>query len=184
MTTPQQAREQRFASLYADTYADVLRFVQRRAGPGPAEDVAHEAFLVAWRRLDEVPTRQSDARAWLFGTARNCLLNSSRGQVRRDALGVRIAETMPAVTHASDDLVAHYVDLAMAWRRLRPEEQEVLSLAIWDDLTSPQAGRVLGISSAAYRIRLHRARQSLRQLMEAPSPSAHLADRPATETTT
>jgi hypothetical protein len=51
------AREQRFASLYASTYADVLRFVQRRAGPDHAEDAVHEAFLVAWRRLDVVPGR-------------------------------------------------------------------------------------------------------------------------------
>lgn len=36
------------------TYADLLRFVQRRAGPSPAEDVVADAFMVVWRRLDEL----------------------------------------------------------------------------------------------------------------------------------
>lgn len=41
----------RFRAFYADSYADVLRFVRRRTPPGRAEDVTAEAFLVAWREL-------------------------------------------------------------------------------------------------------------------------------------
>ncbi|NCT90350.1 sigma-70 family RNA polymerase sigma factor [Cellulomonas sp. APG4] len=176
MTDLRRAREERFADLYDATYADVLRFVQRRAGPGRAEDVVHEAFLVAWRRLDDVPPRPDDARAWLFGTARRCLLNDRRGEARRDALMVRIATAPSSAEQLTADDVARHVDLAAAWRRLTADEQEVLALAVWEDLPSPQAGRVLGISAVAYRLRLHRARRRLRRLLDPePAPGATTA---------
>ena len=66
---------------------DVLRFAQRRVHPSHAEDVVAEAFLVAWRRLDDAPPRSADLRAWLFGITRNHLLNARRGQDRRDVGG-------------------------------------------------------------------------------------------------
>lgn len=168
-------RHQRFRALFDDAYADVLRFVRRRTDPGEAEDVAAETFLVAWRRLDQVPGRPGDARAWLFGVARHCLLNARRGQIRREALAVRIADDHaapddPRCADVAGDLVARRLDLAAAWHRLSDAEQEVLALAIFDDLPSPQAARVLGTTAAAYRLRLSRARRALRGYLD-PTPA-------------
>ena len=99
-----------FVDLYERAYGDVVRFAQRRAGTH-AEDVAADAFLVAWRRLDELPVDPDDARAWLFGIARNVMLNHRRGAERRDALTVRVAQVGPSlVTDEDADLVAHRVD--------------------------------------------------------------------------
>jgi RNA polymerase sigma-70 factor (ECF subfamily) len=168
-------REARFRALYADAYADVLRFAQRRVDRSHAEDVTADAFLVAWRRLDDTPNKPDDVRAWLFGIARHCLHNTLRGQGRRDALAVRVAETVPsgrAVDGLNADPVAQRLDLAAAWRRLSETDQEALSLTVFEDLTSPQAARVLGITPTAYRLRLLRARRALhRQLDLAEFPS-------------
>ncbi|MEU4693526.1 sigma-70 family RNA polymerase sigma factor [Actinoplanes sp. NPDC023714] len=155
-------RESRFRALYADAYEDVLRFAQRRVDHSHAEDAVADAFLVAWRRFDEAPDRDGDLRAWLFGVARNCLLNARRGRDRRSALAVRLAD--PAVVF--DDGSDLRVDLAAAWKRLSDTEQEALALAVFEDLTSAQAARVLGISATAYRLRLLRARRSLRRHLE------------------
>ncbi|HEX4812221.1 MAG TPA: sigma factor [Nonomuraea sp.] len=78
--------------MYEKVYPDLLRFVQRRAHPDHAEDVVADAFLVVWRRLDELPRFHDDARAWVFGITRNLLLNQQRGEQRRRALGVRLAD--------------------------------------------------------------------------------------------
>lgn len=177
----EQNREARFSRLYELAYTDVLRFIQRRAGPDHAEDIVHEAFLAAWRRLDELPIKHDDARAWLFATARNCLLNNQRGQARQGALAVRIAARTPIYTDAEAELTHQRIDLTSAWQRLRPEYQEVLAMTIWEDLSSSQAGQVLGISSAAYRIRLHRARKSLRHELDASPFPAPLAGSLMTE---
>ena len=160
-------REERFRALYAAAYVDVLRFAQRRVHPSHAEDIIGDAFLVAWRRVDEVPGKPDDARAWLFGITRHCLLNSLRGQGRQDALAVWIAETAPAaVTDGPEDAAVQRLELAAAWARLNAGEQETLSLTVFEELTSTQAARVLGISAASYRLRLMRARRALRRHLD------------------
>src|SRR4051812_20442146 len=84
--------EHAFRSLYEALYPDLLRFVQRRDHTGRAEDVVADAFLVVWRRLDDLPRAHDDARAWIFGITRNILLNNHRGEQRRQALSVRLAD--------------------------------------------------------------------------------------------
>ena len=165
---PEEAREARFRAVYEATYDDLLRFVQRRVHRDHAEDVAADVFLVAWRRLDSMPDGTAEARPWLFGLARATLLNHRRGSRRRDALAVRLADTALVEPAASgDELAASRLDLAAAWTRLSASEQEALSLTVWDGLTSAEAGSVLGCSATAYRIRLSRARRSLRRHLEA-----------------
>jgi RNA polymerase sigma-70 factor (ECF subfamily) len=52
---------------------------------------------------------------------------------------------------------------------LREGDRELLTLIAWEELTPREAAKALGISSAAARTRLHRARRRLR---------ARLAERP------
>jgi RNA polymerase sigma-70 factor, ECF subfamily len=174
MTTPDRQREERFTALYADAYEDVLRFAQRRVHPSHADDVVAEAFLVAWRRIEDAPRLPGDRRAWLFGIARHCLLNARRGHGRSEALTVRLAEAVPAegAAGSSDaDLIALRIDLTAAWRGLGADQQEVLALAVFENLTSHQAGRVLGITAMAYRLRLMRARHALRRRLDRAHPA-------------
>jgi len=170
-------REVRFRALYADAYGDVLRFAQRRVHPSQAEDVTADAFLVVWRRLDDAPVKPEDVRAWLFGIARHCLLNTRRGDGRRDALAVRVAEAPPPAGLAEGldaDLVAQRMDLAAAWRRLSDTHQEALSLTVFENLTSTQASVVLCISPVSYRLRLLRARRALRRQLDLTEGSSHV----------
>ena len=157
--------------MYVDAYDDVLRFVQRRTLPHHADDVVAEAFLTAWRRVADLPADLGEARAWLFGIARHCLLTQWRSARRQDAVAVRVAENVAVsadgVSAPGDaDLIARRLDLTTAWRRLTPGEQEALALTVFDDLTSAQAGAVLGITPVAYRLRLSRARGALRRHLE------------------
>lgn len=173
-------RETRFRQLYATTYSDVLRFALRRAQAGHAEDVTAEVFLVAWRRFPDVPVAPGEAKAWLLGVARLTLHNNSRGRQRYAALAVRIAEDLPRQLESDPDLDAltRRLDLAAAWPRLSPSDQEAIALIAWDGLTTAQAATVIGVSAVAFRLRLSRARRALRRhLSESPRPvpgrSAH-----------
>lgn len=170
----QPTHEERFADLFRSTYPLVLAFVRRRY-PTDAEAVVAEAFTIAWHKVATIPRDPEQAKAWLFQTARNCLLNTLRAERRRDALGVRVAE---GFTHATleADAVAR-LDFARAWNQLPDDAQEALALAHFDGLTSEQAGRVLGISAVAFRARLSRARRSLDRLL---LPEHIEADAPTT----
>lgn len=159
---------ERFRIVFRGAYADVVRFAQRRTHPERAEDVAAETFAVAWRRVGELPRSPDDARAWLFGIARNVLLNDHRSRRRAEALAVRLAEASASDSPAVDaaDAVARRVDLAAAWARLTDAESEALGLSAFDQLTSEQAAAVLGIAPGTYRVRLSRARAALRRHLE------------------
>lgn len=178
-------RELTFRSLYEAIYPDLLRFVQRRVPADSAEDVVAEAFLVVWRRLEELPSRHDDARAWIFGITRNLLLNTDRSEQRRHALGVRLAEaTATPFTPAETETVLNRVDLGRAWRRLSATHQEAIALAAFEALTAPQAATVLGISPVAFRLRLSRARRALRHHLEHQPPQPRSAPARTAERTT
>jgi RNA polymerase sigma-70 factor, ECF subfamily len=182
-TSSPREREQRFRDVYDAAYVDLLRFVRRRVHPTHAEDVVGEVMLVAWRRLDDVPAELSAARAWLFGVARNTLQNTRRREDRTDAVAVRLAEVVrgSADTGHHPDLVACRVDIAAAWPLLSASDQEVIALSVLDGLTGPEAAAVLDISPTAFRLRLSRARRTLRRHVDSMTAGAPLHGHPASE---
>lgn len=158
--------EERFRALHEDTFADLLRFVERRVPPDEAEDIVSTVYLTAWRRFADLP---EDARPWLFAVARRTMANQTRGWLRRQALDVRLAATdRPA---AQDD-PATRVDLQRAWRSLTAADREVLALVAFDGLTAEQAATVLNCRRSTFAMRLTRARRRLQAALEpATSPA-------------
>lgn len=167
-TPPPQQREQRFREIYDASYVDLLRFVRRRVHPTHAEDVVADVMLVAWRRLDDVPSDLSAARGWLFGVAHKTLQNARRSGARSEAVAVRLAQVRegPADDGQHPDLIAERIDIATAWPHLSALHQEAIALSVLDELTAPEAARVLGITPVAFRLRLSRARRTLRRLID------------------
>ncbi|WP_406460389.1 sigma-70 family RNA polymerase sigma factor [Streptomyces sp. NBC_01622] len=154
------ATEAQFTEVYRAHYEDVLRFVRRRAHPMNVDDVVGETFLAAWRRRRELP---ENARPWLFGTARNLMLNANRGMRRQSALVVHIGRTATATADAHDPTagVDSRLELVEAWQALAAADQEVLALHVWEDLGAKEAARVLGCTRASYSMRLTRAKRRL-----------------------
>ena len=174
--------EDRFAVLFDRTHQPLLAYAVRRvADPADAADIVAETFLIAWRRLDDVPPDEQ-ARPWLFGVARRVLANYYRGEHRRLALGERLRTSLQDVVHppeAGDSVV----ELAMS--RLSPDDRELLRLVAWEDLARAEIAMVLQVPRATVRVRLHRARRRLlaqMQTMERDSPPGSAPLRPAAET--
>ncbi len=85
----------RFGKLYREQARAILAYALRRVeNPEDASDVVAEAFLVAWRRLDEVPIGRE--RLWLYAVARRVTANVRRAEGRRTRLSERLAETLSA----------------------------------------------------------------------------------------
>jgi RNA polymerase sigma factor (sigma-70 family) len=160
-------RRVRFDVLYADCQAAVLGYVLRRTDdPEDAADAIAETFLIAWRRLDEVP--DGDARRlWLYGVARRVLANQRRGEKRRFALTQRLSTELARVplavelTGTASEPADALHALADAFKRLSEPDREILALQGWEGLEPVQIAAVLGCSRNAARIRLHRARRRL-----------------------
>ena len=164
--------ERRLEELAAAHGPRVLAHLARRTTPAEdAADVLQEVLTTAWRRITDAPDDPDHALAWLLAIARRTLANHRRGQARRHDATARLrAElagnrvTAPATTAAADDAVD---SVRAALLRLGPDDREVLALAYWDGLTGEQVAVVLGVSPTSARKRLQRARERLRQVLDA-----------------
>jgi RNA polymerase sigma factor (sigma-70 family) len=153
-------RQARFAKLYEANYAAVAAYGRRRSSEAVAEDLAHETFLVAWRRLDEIP---ADPLPWLLGVAWRVLANDRRSRQRREALLDRLAQMRDVGGVQSDepDREAISLPLRTALEALSPASLEALLLVAWEGLTPSSAAKVLGCGETTFRARLFRARRAL-----------------------
>ena len=157
-----QGARERFEQLWTAHYPAIYAFVRRRLNDDfAAADVTAGTFLVAWRRLDDVPDRP---RPWLFAVARNVLANHRRGEERRAALTDKALAARDMVSEAPPS--AHTEDLVAAFNRLSRDDREALSLVVWEELKPREAAAVLGMTPGRFSVRLHRAKKRLRQEMK------------------
>ena len=152
-------RDERFEGLFRENYAAVRAYAVRRASPEAAQDVVAETFLVAWRRLDDVP---ADALPWLYGVARRVLANQRRSADRGEALERRLAiAAAPVGALDPGDTAGDNELMRLALGRLSEPSREALMLVAWHGLTGARAARAAGCSRGAFAVRLHRARGRL-----------------------
>jgi RNA polymerase sigma factor (sigma-70 family) len=154
-----EPRGDRFERLFRESYPLVRAYALRRAAPDAAQDVVADTFLVAWRRLEDVP---EDPLPWLFGTARRVLANQRRSAARGAALERRLTGAAGADAQADlGDSVADAELVREALGRLSDRSREALMLIAWEGLDGARAARAAGCSKAAFAVRLHRARTQL-----------------------
>jgi RNA polymerase sigma-70 factor, ECF subfamily len=144
--------------MFATHHDAVRRYVVRRQSGGLIDDAIADTFLVAWRRLDEVPDRTLP---WLLGVARRVLADQRRAARRRRSLSARlhIDALTDRVARDWQPPAGLTPELAAALAALTEHEREALLLVAWDQLPAIDAARVAGCSPAAFRVRLHRARE-------------------------
>ncbi|WP_282702403.1 RNA polymerase sigma factor [Streptomyces sp. CC219B] len=148
-----------FEEVYRRTYLPVLRFLRRRLPPAAAEDAVAEVFLVAWRHRREIRGKELP---WLYGVARRVAANALRARDRADRLDDRIrADYEDGAEPAAEEAVLLRLGAQGVLDRLPAQEQEVLLLVAWDGLNTRDAAKVLGCSTGAFKVRLHRARRML-----------------------
>lgn len=148
----------RFTAIFHEHHRRVFAYAVGRAGREHADDVVAETFLVAWRRLADVPAKPLP---WLLGVARNVVHERYRDQVRQSALA---AELRAWVREAEEDVAEHVTDRAavlVALAALGDADREILTLVAWHGLAARDAARVVGCSTATFFVRLHRTYRML-----------------------
>ncbi len=165
-----------FRTLYNRHYDAILAYFLRRSGRAVAQDLTAEVFLVAWRRIDDVP-RGEETVLWLYGVAANVAAHQRRSTARSARLETRLrAVPQPEQRDEPERQVvqsAEYELVLAAAARLRDADQEILRLAAWEELPHDQISRLLGISVNAVDQRLHRARKRLAKEFRKLEASRH-----------
>lgn len=157
--TDRVAVEKRFAGVFTHL-GFITAYARRRGGQDP-EAIAAEVMAIAWRRLADIPL--DDARPWLILTARHLLLAEHRRRgtpevAREGAEDEALNEPEPEPAAGTVELDP---ELSTALMSLSETDREALLLVAWEDLTPTLAAASLGVSAAAFRIRLYRARRRL-----------------------
>ena len=135
-----------------------------------AEEIAQETFLRAWHKLESYDSSRAQFSTWLFTIARNLTLN----EFERSANKLEVA---------SDEMLQDYVCkrnlpaeelsqkqqvqlLLAALRKLPLIDRSALALAYFQELDQATIADIEGCTVNAIKVRLHRAKQKLRQLLE------------------
>ena len=165
VTQADTERKRRFDALFREHVAGIASYCGWRSRTdGDGEDAVADVFLIAWRRLDDVPDGDQ-ARPWLYAVARRVLANQARADARRGRLNAHLG-AQPARLETEEDPRVALVHEALA--ALSPRDREVLLLAEWEGLTPAEIARVMQIPRVTARGRLHRARRRFRAAFEAP----------------
>ena len=167
-----------FAAFYEQQFDAVLGFVTRRVdSPHLAADLTADIFVAALENVHTYDARRGSPVAWLYGISRNVISAHFRGSVREQHVVARITGRR-LLDDEDISAIERQIDAARAARRLATAHaalseplREVLDLVAMDGLTTREAAQALGISSAAARVRLHRARKALQAVGQTPKKS-------------
>lgn len=164
-----ESRAAAFERVFRADHAALVAFCFRRVGDHElAQDLAADAFRIAWARWDE--PRQS-TRAWLFGVARHLIGNEYRRRDNRQTSALPTDGREPPDDRRDAEIAS--VDVRAALATLKPADQEVLRLTYWEGLNAAEAAETLGATTAAVWIRLTRARRAFAHAWQGdPAPTA------------
>ena len=155
--------EEVLARVYVEYADDVYRVALRLTGsPADAYDVTHDVFL----GLPEAVARYDPDRpfgAWLRGvTIRTAQMRLRRERRRRE---VSLTSLPGRGGRGKADAVVDRLTLEKAMDRLSPDMRAVIVLREIEGLTYQEIADLLGIKKGATAVRLHRARQQLRDIL-------------------
>ncbi len=148
-----------FSSLYKQYAPDVYRFALYLSGErGDAEDITSETFVRAWTSSE--PIRMETAKGYLFAIARNLFLQGLRKKSRHVALddNLRAPGASPYMQAEGKQEMQF---LLTRLQELPEESRAALLMRAVDGMAYEEIARALGISLAAVKVKIHRARLAL-----------------------
>lgn len=160
-----EARPTSFQPLYEEFQPRILRYLARLVGVADAEDLTQEVFAKVGQALASF---RGDAKVstWIYRIATNAAIERLRrpqlDRPARDDAAEAAVDQEPTVDRTivrdeMHDCIRGYV------ASLPPSYRSTLVLSEYEELSDQQIADVLGITVGTVKIRLHRARQRLKQ---------------------
>jgi len=154
-------------ALFERYYAMLERFFLNKVARG-AQDLVQETFMRCVERRERI--RDNDRfRMYMFAIAYNVLAahlrERYRGEREIDLSKVSVCDVMPGPS----SLVARHREhrlLLKALRAIPIDDQVILELHYWEQLTTHQMADVIGIPVGTVRGRLQRARARLEETIQ------------------
>lgn len=170
MASGNNHKEAEFARLVAEQHQQLRSFVRALGVDADwVDDLAQEAFLVAWREQDSFD-QQRDLGKWLRGIARNLVRNELRKQARQQRL-LHEGLTQLLVDASQQDSTDAWAQCRMPALRdcveqLPPKSRQLVAGRYGDGWKAPDLADHFGMTAAAVRQALGRIRAQLRSCVD------------------
>jgi len=153
---------QEFEDLYRRYAPDVLRFALYLSGDrAEAEDIASETFVRVWTMRDDI--RLPTVKAYLFTIVRNLHRQGWRRRARRSSLDDALTDSSPG-PHAQTESRVALAQVLAALQELPEADRAAVLMRAQDGMTYEEIATALGLSLAAVKVKVHRARLRLAAL--------------------
>lgn len=179
-----------FEVFYRRHVGRVIRFAARRLSePADVADLAAATFVEVLTSARSYDPARGEPGAWLLGIATRLIANGQRRQ-GREAVALRRIAGRRLIEPDDFERLEEQIDASRAssttleaMATLKPRDREALLLVGAEGLTPAEAAAVLGISGAAFRMRLRSARRALAQALERSGEAYSLSSTDLTEVT-
>jgi RNA polymerase sigma-70 factor, ECF subfamily len=148
---------------WQSAHRQCLREARRIVPPSDAADVAQEALIRAWKSV-----RSAKAPDYPGPWLRTIVRREAIRHRARNGILTSLDEHGDVVDRTASkrlELLDLQVDVRRAVRSLTPQDRKLLALRYVDDLTQPAVALALGIPEGTAKVRLHRARGRLQEVL-------------------
>jgi RNA polymerase sigma-70 factor (ECF subfamily) len=161
-----------FGELYAKYASMILRYLYVRVHDQEgAQDLSLVVFVRVIKGIGGFEYRgEKSFLGWLYTIANNVLIGQAR---RKRAISTPLDENIELVDpRGQDDVHSIYdrVELQQAISQLTQDQQQVLTLKFFADMTNNEIASAIGRTEGAVKALQHRALQALQQIMSKDSP--------------
>ena len=150
-----------FNQIFRANLPEISRFLARRMDHAQVEDLASDLFELAWNKKDSIPANLE--LAWLYKSARYLISNQRRKEQNRSRIFSMLQA--PVSSPSAEEIALADIGLGSAWAKLKPREQELLSLWALDGLSHKEIAIVLEINENTAAVRLTRAKAKLKEIL-------------------
>jgi RNA polymerase sigma-70 factor (ECF subfamily) len=169
-------RQEPFLAFYEREYRGLVALATALIGDRMmAEDIAQEAFLVAFRRWDEIATLESPL-AWV----RRVVANKSVSLIRRRLAELRALTRIGSLADRRADALDSDADFWMLVRSLPRRQAQVVVLHYVADMSVIDIAAALGCREGSVKASLFKARQHLLKKLSVSSEEVRAAGKPVT----
>ena len=164
-----------WSELFRRDREKLLALARRFVSPADAEDVVQEAFLSTLRAREQF-RGQAHPSTWLYRATVNAALMHLRARRRRPTEALEDSHVeRPTEEPGADAQVLREeagVPLARTFEVLKPVDRALFKLRFLDELSTEESAKRVGLTVAATKTRLSRARALMRAALESATPAA------------
>lgn len=173
---------ERFGILVRRHAPEIQRYVVRRIGSEPAQDVVAETFLAAFRGRGRYRSDGRNCLPWLYGIATRLVQRHRRTEIQQLKLLARTGAdpvTEPFTDRVDDGVTASAAKtrVAAALAKLPASQRDALLLLVWADLKYEQIAEATGVPVGTVRSRISRARRRLRRQLADLDPANSIGEK-------